>query len=292
MKRFSSLLLPLDGSHEAAKAASCALWLAQTLDATLHVLYAATQPLPENDALRQLHAPHVQRPQVVLHQLPAHANAAVLEAITSYAVDLVVMSARGESVSTGHKLPQELGHVAQAVIEGSPVPVLLLPLRYREALPWTSVLAAANGEMAAENAIEAAAQLAAALGLKLTVMYAENGAGAMRTTPLGAYADAAHHEYPLRMQGMVERGLAGCTSEECGCFDRALVRHGDPAAMLLEQVARQPSSVLAVGWHGALGPGRALVLKRLLEQAECPLLLVRKVERSTARLKVGEEIDD
>ena len=292
MKRFSSLLLPLDGSHEAAKAASCALWLAQTLDATLHVLYAATQPLPENEALPRLHASHVQQPQVVLHQLPAHPDAAVLEAITSYDVDLVVMSARGESISTGRKLSQELGHIAQAVIENSPVPVLLLPLRYHEVLPWTSVLAAVSGEMAADYALEAAAQLAAALGLKLTVMYAESVAGAVRMTPFGAYADAAHHEYPLRMQAMVERGLAGCTSEECDCVAQALVRHGDAAEMLIEQVARQPSSVIALGWHGALGPGRALVLKRLLEQAECPLLLVRKMERSTERLKVGEEIDD
>jgi hypothetical protein len=34
------------------------------------------------------------------------------------------------------------------------------------------------------------------------------------------------------------------------------------------------------------------VLKRLLEEAECALLLVRKSERSSAWLKVGEEIDD
>ena len=292
MKRFTSLLLPLDGSHEAAKAASCALWLAQALEATLHVLYAATQPLPEREALARLHVPHVQQPQVVLHQLPAHADAAVLEAITSHDVDLVIMSARGESVSTGHKLPQELGTVAQAVIERSPVPVLLLPLRYREVLPWTSMLAAASGEVAADQALEAAAQLATALRLKLTVMYAEDGAGATHTMPFGAYADAAHHEYPRRMQGMVERGLARCAPEECDCVDQALLRHGDPAEMLLEQAARQASSVLALGWHGALGAGRALVLKRLLEQAECALLLVRKMERSSARLKVGEEIDD
>ena len=37
MKRFRSLLLPLDGSPEAAKAAPCALWLGERLGATLHV---------------------------------------------------------------------------------------------------------------------------------------------------------------------------------------------------------------------------------------------------------------
>jgi len=291
MNRFASLLLPLDGSPEAAKGAGCALWLAQALGATLHVLHAAAQPLPEREALGRLHVAHAQRPHVVLHQLPANADAAVLEAIAAYDVDLVVMSTRGESASAGLRLAQRLGTVAQAVIERSPVPVLLLPARYREVLPWTSMLAAASGEPAADQALQAAAQLAAALRLKVTVMYAEDGEAALRSMPFGAYADAAHYEYPRRMQGMIERGLAGCTAEECHCVDQALLRHGDPAAVLLEQAARQASSVLALGWHGALGTGRALVLKRLLERAECALLLLRKPERSGARLKVGEEID-
>jgi nucleotide-binding universal stress UspA family protein len=292
MKHFASLLLPLDGSPEAAKAAGCALWLAQALGATLHVLHAAAQPLPERAALAQLHVPEAQRPQVILHQLPANADAAVLEAVTAHAVDLVIMSARGASASAGLRLSERLGTVAQAVIERSPVPVLLLPARYREALPWTSMLAAASGEKAADQALEAATQLAAALQLKVTVMYAEEGTPDARSMPLGAYADAAHHEYPRRIEGLVERGLAGCTAEECCSVTQALLRHGDPAMVLLEQAARQASSVLALGWHGALGAGRALVLKRLLEEAECALLLVRKAERSSARLKVGEEIDD
>jgi nucleotide-binding universal stress UspA family protein len=292
MSRFASLLLPLDGSPEAAKGAGCALWLTEALGATLHVLHATAQPLPGCDALARLHVPGAQRAQVVLHQLPDHADVAVLAAVAAHGVDLVVMSTRGESASAGLKLPQRLGTVAQAVIERSPVPVLLLPARYREVLPWTSMLAAASGEMAADEALGTVAQLAAALELKVTVVYAGDGPGAAGSMPLGGYADAAHHEYPRRIEEMIERGLAGCTPEECRCVDRILLRRGDPAAVLLEQAACHASSVLALGWHGALDTGRALVLKRLLEEAECALLLVRKTEKSTARLKIGKEIDD
>lgn len=291
MNRFASLLLPLDGSPESAKGAGCALWLTEALGATLHVLHAASQPIPGHEALARLHVPGAQRAQVVLHQLPENADAAVLEAITTHDVDLVVMSARGESASSGLKLSQRLGTVAQTVIEQSPVPVLLLPVRYRETLPWTSMLAAASGEVAADQALEIAAQLAAVLRLKITVVHVEDGpcAGSM---PLGTYADSAHHEYPRRIEEMIERGLAGCTPEECHGIDEVLLRRGEPAEVLLEQAARRDSSVLALGWHGALGTGHALVLKRLLEEAECALLLVRKAKGSTARLKVGEEIDD
>ena len=290
MNRYASILLPLDGSPEAAKGAGCALWLAETLGATLHVLHAAAQPLPCRDALARLHVAGAQRAPVVLHQLPEKADAAVLEAIVTYDVDLVVMSGRGESASSGFKLSPLPGTVARAVIERSPVPVVLIPARYREVLPWTSMLAAASGEIAADQALEAATRLAAALKLMVTVVHAVDGPVAAGAMPLGAFADAAHHEYPGRLRQMVERGLGHCTPEEGSCVNQAVIGRGDPSAVLLEQVAVHASSVLALGWHGAFGTGHALVLKRLLEQAECALLLVRGSEQSTARLKVAEEI--
>lgn len=292
MNRFASILLPLDGSPEAAKAAGCALWLSDALGATVHVLHAAKQPLPVHEALSRLHVPGAQKARVVLHQLSANADVAVLDAIASHHVDLVVMSARGASASAGFNLSQHLGTIAQAVIERSAVPILLLPVRYREALPWTSMLAAASGEMAADEALEAATRLAAALQLKVTVVHVHDGPGPLGCRALAGYADAAHHEYPRRIEEMVERGLTGCTSEECRSVQQVLVERGEPAAVLLKQVIRHPHSVLALGWQGTFRPGHAKVLHHLLEEAECALLLVRKPERSTARLKVGGEMDE
>lgn len=291
MSRFNSILLPLDGSPEAARSAGCALWLSEALGATLHVLHAAAQPLAGSEALASLNVPGAGRGQVVLHQIAVHADAAVLQAITSCNVDIVVMSARGASASAGLKLSQGLGTVAQAVLEHSPAPVLLLPVHYREKLPWTSMLAAASGELAADHALETATQLAAALRLKVTVVHVGDGAGSAESAVLGAYSDAAHHEYPQRMEELVKRGLTGCTSKESCCVDQVLLRRGDPAAVLLEQVTRHGSSVLALGCHGEFGTGRAPVLKHLLEKAECALLLTRQAERSMARLKVGGEMN-
>lgn len=292
MSRFASILLPLDGSAEAAKAAGCALWLAQALGATLHVLHATPQPLPAPEALERLRIPEAQRAPVIVHQLADDAEVAVLEAIAAYGVDLVVMSARGATASAGLELSKRLGQVAQAVLEHSPVPVLLLPARYRETLPWTSMLAAASGEAAADQALKTTAQLAAALQLNVRVLHCEDSPAGAGSAALGAYVDAPHHEFPQRLAGMVQRGLAGCTPEEGHCVHRVLLARGEPAAVLLEQVARHACSLLALGWHGAIGAGRASVLKRLIEQAECPLLLVRSPERSSAVLKVGNEIDD
>lgn len=292
MKRFDSILLPLDGSDEAARGASCALWLAEKLHATLHVLHAAQQPLPGREALARLHVPWTPQAQVVLHQLPADADTAVLQAIQAHQVDLLVMSARGASAAAGLKLFQRLGTIAQGVIERCPAPVLLLPFHYQEKLPWTSMLVAASGEAAADHALQTATRLACALDIQLTVMHVEDGPSSAATAALGDYADAAYHEYPYRMDEMVKRGLTGCTAAESRSVEQVLLRRGEPATALLEQVAREHASVIALGWHGAMGAGRARVLKRLLEEAQCPLLLVRQAERSSARLKVGQEFDD
>ena len=292
MSRFASILLTLDGSPEAAKGVGCALWLADTLGATLHVLHATAQPLPGPDALARLRMPDAQRTHVVVHQLAKNAEAAVLDAVMAHNVDLIIMSARGESASTGVEPPQRVGSVAKAVLERSPVPALLLPARYREALPWTSVLAAASGESAADRALREAARLAAALHLTVTVVHSADSSPGAAAAPLGVYADAPHHEYPRRVDEMVERGLAGCAPEESHCVDELSFARGDPATALLNEIAHRRASVLALGWHGSLDGGRAPVLKRLLDEAECALLIVRGDERSSARLKVGSEIDE
>jgi nucleotide-binding universal stress UspA family protein len=290
MSRFDSILLPLDGSPEAAKGGDCALWLAQALGATLHVVHATTHPRAASDALARLHIGQAQHPQVVVHQLRGDAETVVLEEIDTHRIDLVVMTARGRSASAGPAFSRPLGTVAQTVLERSRVPVVLLPARYRESFPWTSMLSAVSGEVAADHALEAAAQLAAALRLEVTVVYSADAVAG--TPPLAAYADAPQYEYPQRLQRLAQRGLARCTAEERHCVHDVLLRRGNPASVLLEEVARHGSSLLALGWHGALDAGRARVLKRLLEEAECGLLVVRAAERSRARIKLGNANDE
>lgn len=292
MSNFESVLLALDGSPEAARGASCALWLADALGATLHVVHATRHPLAATDELARLHVPQARDRQVVVHQLQGEAESAILAEIEAHRIGLVVMTARGESASGAAASVHALGSVARAVIVRTPVPVVLLPARYHERLPWTSMLAAASGEAAADQALDAATRLAAALQLRVTVVHSEDGARGTGGAALGAaYADALHHEYPRRLDQLVARGLTHCSPQEASCIDDVVLCRGEPASVLLEQAERMDSSVVALGWHGALAAGRAAVFKRLLETSERALLVVRGSEASGARLKVGSEID-
>jgi nucleotide-binding universal stress UspA family protein len=278
MSRYDAILVPHDGSAEAAKAMRCAAWLAERLDALLHVVCSGAATLePIGDA------------RAVLHRTADAPEAAVLEEIRAHEVKLVVMTARGASASAGLEPARPLGRVAQAVIERTPVPVLLLPTRYVDALPWRTMLVAASGERAADAALDAAVELAGALGVPISVVHcaSERAPGA----PLGAYADAPHHELPGRLDELVGRGLVERAAAEQGAIHEVLLCRGDPADELLELLLRRPASVLALGWHGVLGAQRAPVLQRLLEEADCALLVVRGSERARARLKVGAQLD-
>lgn len=282
--RFNSLLLPLDGSIESARSAPCAFWLAGQLGATLHVLHVSPESLPADQALEKLGIPQAGRPEIVLHQAKGGVVEEIVDAVDKHGIGMIVMSARGQSYSGADVPERRLGGTARQILERCSIPVILVPLHYREILPWLSMLAAAGGDAAGSQALEVAAQLAALLGIKVTVFHADAGS----TT---RYADMAPYEYPQRIEEMVERGLAGCSEEECRQVEQALIRYGDPAKMLLRQVALDNHSVLALGWHGSLDEGRALVLKRLLEQAECALLIIKGVPENKSTLLIREKLN-
>ncbi|HEY8370804.1 MAG TPA: universal stress protein [Thermodesulfobacteriota bacterium] len=293
MNPFPSILVPLDGSSTAARSLGCATWLARRLGSRLHVLNAGPDPLPAREALAHLKVPEEAWPLVVLHQAPTHPADAVLEAIAQYEIGLVVMTARGKTVEaeeTGDTT-RLVGHVTHAVLERSPVPVLLLPPAYREDLPWTRVLVPVSGEAEADAALTLAVRLAKALDLGVHVVHVippEDGEADLAAR--ARYADALHHEYPCQLKEVVSRALADCTPEEhCRVEDVAL-SYGEVGTELLALIERKRVSLLVIGWHGCLASGRAPVLRRLIESVTAPLLLVKPAEPQPFRLKVGEEI--
>jgi nucleotide-binding universal stress UspA family protein len=182
--------------------------------------------------------------------------------------------------------------VTQAVIERSPVPVLVLPPAYVEALPWERALVPMSGEAEADEALDLAVRLANALGLKVHVAHvADSEEGEAGLAAAARYADAPHHEYPHRLEELVRRALPQRTPEECRCIAAVALCRGDVPAELRALIGRERVSLLVVGWHGRFMAGHARVLKRLIRVITCPVLLVKPAARMPFRLKVGEEIE-
>jgi nucleotide-binding universal stress UspA family protein len=295
MSLFRSILVPLDGSRTAARSLGCATWLAARLGARLHILSATPRERPAREELARLEVPGEYWRLVTLHQAPAHPEGAILAALARHDIDLVVITAGGQTAEAptgGEPDPARLvGRVTRTVIGRSPVPVLLLPPRYREALPWERALVPVSGEAEAGEALALALRLAEAFDLRVHVAHVTDPDVAGGLEASARYADAVHHEYPGQLEEFVSRALPHCAPEECRRIDVVALCHGDVAAELLELIERQRASLLVIGWHGCVMAGHARVLKRLVQTITIPVLLVKPPARAPFRLKVGEEIE-
>lgn len=296
MSLFSSILVPLDGSITSARSLGCATWLATAFDARLHVLSATSRQLSAGEELRRLNVAEEHWPRMELHRAPEYAEAAILRAVVDHGVELIVMTARGATADEPSRveaeLPRLVGHVTQAVIERCPVPVLLLPPRYREDLPWERVLVPVSGELESDDALVLASRLATPLDLSVHVAHV--AASSVKDGDLEArarYSDAVHHEYSAQLHGLVGRAAPSLWPEQCRRIEDIALAHGDVIVELLKLIQDKRPSVLVLGWHGRFMTGRAEVLKGLLSVIETPVLLVKSATRPRSRLKVGEEFE-
>src|SRR5438093_5127867 len=190
-----SILVALDGSEHADTALQHALWLAGRLRATLLGLHVIDVVSIEGSFLHDISGslgfePYLdfsakmrealrERGRVLLE---AFARACAERGVPADTIlgmgivaneicdqarlaDLVVVGHRGvnEQFSTGL-----LGSTTESVTRKSPKPVLVSPLRFKEA---ERPLLAYDGSQRASAAMHAAAELASALGLPLTVLH-------------------------------------------------------------------------------------------------------------------------
>lgn len=295
MKLFPSILVPLDGSRTAARSLGAATWLAERMDSKLHILSATAHPLPAREELGRLNVPEAYWSRIMLHQAPEYPEDAILAAIPRFDVKLLVMTAYGGGTSAPAETEGDpfkiVGHVTRAVIERSPVPVLLLPPAYREILPWERALVPISGNVEGNEAVMLAVQLANALDLSVHVAHVSVSGEETGIAARARYADAAHHEYPGQLQELVQRSLPQCTPEECRCIESVALVHGNVETELHALIEQKRISLLVIGWRGRFMAGHARVLKRLLQTVTCPLLLVKSAAPPPFKLKIGDEMD-
>ncbi|WP_303908068.1 universal stress protein [Thiohalomonas denitrificans] len=288
MKPIADILIPLDGSQRALDGLSVATWLGARLEARLHVINAGPR-CPVDEALARLGVDEHQRPQLEIHQIEEPAAAAILSAVERYRIGLVIMSAFGESGPSDGS--QAVGHITREVIERSAVPVLVLPPNYEPAFPWRSTLVPLSGEATTDESLTTALQLAHRLDLNVAIAHVAGPAGPGESAMPGRYIDQVHHEFAQMLNQLVASACPMCSIEERARIEAFHLTQGDVGDELIRLVEEKGVGLLVLGWHGRFIIGHARVLKRLMWQVRCPILLVKPAPKPRFRLKVGEEFE-
>ncbi len=301
---FTKLLVPLDGTAEAAVALPPARGLAVATHASvvlLRTIPTGQDAFASQDAdLAAEYLKGVQRelagagiPVTTSVRRGEPAEEIVGEAVAHNA-DLIVMATHGRS-GVGRMV---LGSVATAVLERSPIPLMLMRPGGRRTTEIKRLFVPVDGTPGGSLALGAAVGLARATGAKIFLLevvvpvpaYAYE---AMPGATLGGYVDT---QWDLEAQDSARGYVDGLAARlrATGIDAEGHARVGAVAETLAAAAKEVDADVLVMSTHALTGPARALlgsVADEMVRRADRPVLVVRREapsphERETRRTTV------
>jgi nucleotide-binding universal stress UspA family protein len=269
------ILVPLDGTEQALAALPVAKVLAEIDRAALHILYVGEREPPGAELRGRLaHGTPVLDGLTIYPRVGTPA-AQILQVAREMNPRLIVMCKH-----SGAERGKMLGRTAMKVLHDAPCPMVLVPPE-RGAMPWRlqHVLVPHDGTPTTSAALQGATQLADRARAELLVAHvtdiraAPTEPGSL-TTP--SYVDQPQHEWPAWSSEFVER--LACICPLGHLHVRVFLAHGDPAAEILRLSEKQSTDLIVLAWRGRWEVPRAGILKGIMREARCPILVVRAGE--------------
>lgn len=293
---YDTILIPTDGSDQAARAARHGLALARAFDATVHVLSAtdvarAAGPFDaggvdesfrarlEAEADDAIAAVESVAGDVSLETTVAEGEPgdAIVEYVADRGVDLVVMGTHGRRGVRRFVV----GSVAEHVVRHSPVPVVTArnPAESgtdADATPtYDRILVPTDGSDPATLAVEHAVAVADAVDATIH---------ALGVVDLGAIAAGSGVMVTDELRdSLLDRAENAVATVEKQASDADVevvtaVHEGYPAGAVLDYVDSEEVDLVAMGTHGRSGISRFLLgstAERVVRRADVPVLTVR-----------------
>lgn len=273
-----TILVPLDGSREAALLLPVARLIARITRAAVHVLFLVDKPLDQRQLLAKLHLRRRDETAgLVVDQVASPAANAIVQRAGEKRAMLLVMSTRGRGDHRGVLL----GPVAEEVLLKSSCPVLLVRPDQEKRVGGLKglqhILLPLDGAPSTEVAVHPAVSLAEKSGAQLDILYVAEAQARMEleagTLAAPRYVDQPQYEWPAWAQEFVERFCA-CVGE-CPPRSRLFVRPGDPQTEILAFTKEHPADLIVLEWHGSLEPSHASVVRAVIAGSPCPVMLLR-----------------
>ncbi len=205
--------------------------------------------------------------------------AGILRASADPLVTLVVLTTHGYIIEPG----RSLGRVAEQVIAGATQPILLIrpeatPVSIQPGAALRRLLLPLDGTPTTAALLAPATALASRLGASVDLLYVADVSTPPPDEPgsisAPQYVDQAQHEWPQWANEVITRLGEACAQCPPDVPLRTFLVQGDAGMVITRFAAEHASDAVVLARRSRLEPGRAAVLRAVLDQTPCPVLLV------------------
>jgi nucleotide-binding universal stress UspA family protein len=168
------------------------------------------------------------------------------------------------------------GHIALDIIQAATIPVAVVPPEPRRPSRLERLVVPLDGTATTARALEGIIEIACRHEVDVVVLHVRDEAS------LPPFSDQPQHEAEAWEQEFMARYCSAPSA-------RAEFRVGVPASAVVDLVADSEADMVALGWHQDLAPGRADVVREVLERSRVPILLVpvEAARASASRLPIA-----
>lgn len=275
----AKIIVALDGSPAAAQALPVARSFAAQLGSRIEVLYVAPETGVDRAVWEALHRDLRDDEPVQIRSHVGDAAHAIVEAADEANAALLVLATSSKTGEPGG----QLGSVAAYAVAHSAIPVLLVPPAMdplARGKPFRRLLVPLDGTAATAKVLREGVALARDLKASLHLLHVasvQSSSDEEGHFRFPRYVDQLHHEW-LMWAAQVMDQL--CCPHEVPVT--VFLRYGDIAGEIVRFAAEHEEDAIVLARRSRLEPGRALVLRRVLDTARCPVLVFSAREEHSA----------
>lgn len=267
------VVVPLDATAAARAALPVARALAGIDHAVLHLVHVSDPQLSADEVIAALRLEPDDLTGAIIDTCGGAPGSAIAELARHRRASTLVMGTGGPGPGRGP------GAVAEAVLSLASVPVVFVrPEHVLTGWAPRALLLPLDGCPASASAIAPAIALASRLGGSLTLLHVAGHPPHPAREPgsltAPTYADQPWHEWPEWSREFLERGA--CRAAEAGTIDlRLRVLTGVPGPEITRFAAEEHVDLIVMAWHGVFDPDHATTLRTVLQNAPCPVMVLR-----------------
>jgi nucleotide-binding universal stress UspA family protein len=266
------ILVPLDGSEPALAALPVAKVFAGIEHATLRLVHITESKPRDAELLGRFRLEDSGPDGLNVETRTGEPAVAILRFAQEINPRMIVMSNR-----SGIEPRKVLGRTATEVLRRVSCPLVLVPPD-RGSSPWRlqHVLVPHDGTPRTSAALPPAQKIAEHASAELLVVHVTGARPApvepgSLTTP--RYVDQPQHEWPAWSSEFINRFACICPLGDVHA--RMFLAHGDPGREINRLAVEQSTDLMIVAWQGVWEGTRAAILKDLLGNPYCPIMVVR-----------------